>query len=319
MLRLKNKFFGKIALNIMGGPSILENNLDLSLIDKNKYTIFLESKSLTPEFLEFGIEPDFFLIFFPDKCQSNSLQHVIYQSLLAGIDLSDLLKEEHVPLYWYFKDNFDKYFEPWNPEGKLLFKKFKWKKCIRLENSPFSLLPKLKSTSIITRLNVLEEYCDLSELKKQVYLYDYRLIDRDFILDEYFHPFEDGENLVLNNYSRINSAAGALFPLESYMGFEKIYFIGMDMSMFGSMEYNSLRTFKSLKHFEKFFKKAISVFNHAFKVNRDKFMRPPYEFDDLKNILSYKGIEFVNVYEPFKFARPIKGMRNISFKEFLNE
>jgi len=318
MIRLKDKFKGKAALNIMGGPSILGNNLDLGLIDKDKYTVFLESKSLTPRFLEFRLEPDFFLMFFPDKCQTNSLQHVIYQSFLADIDLSGLLKEEYVENYRYFRDNFDKYFESWSPERSLL-KKYRWKKQIKLDNSPFSLLPSLKNTSIITRLNVLEEYCDLPGLKKEVYLYDYRQTDKDFVLDEYFNPSDDGGKLVLNNYSHMNSAAGALFPLQSYMGFEKIYFIGMDMSMFGSMEYNSLLTFKSLKHFEKFFKKATSVFNFSFKANRDKFMRPLCEYQDLEKIITYEKIKFIDVYEPFKFARPIRGMRCITFKEFLNE
>ena len=48
-------------------------------------------------------------------------------------------------------------------------------------------------------------------------------------------------------------------------------------------------------------------------------MRPPYEFDDMKEVLGYDKIEFVNVYEPFEFAMPLKGIRNITFKEFLNE
>ena len=32
-----------------------------------------------------------------------------------------------------------------------------------------------------------------------------------------------------------------------------------------------------------------------------------------------KAIEFVNIYEPFEFALPLEGIRNISFKQFLNE
>jgi hypothetical protein len=103
------------------------------------------------------------------------------------------------------------------------------------------------------------------------------------------------------------------------MGFEKIYFIGMDMSMLGSMEYSALYTFKSLKEYEKFFKKATVVFNPCFKRSKNKFMRPPYEFDDMQEVLGYDKIEFVNVYEPFEFAMPLKGIRNITFKEFLNE
>ena len=95
--------------------------------------------------------------------------------------------------------------------------------------------------------------------------------------------------------------------------------MGIDMSMFGSMEYSSLYTFKSLGHFCKFFNKATPVFNYAFKKNRIQFMRPPYDFVDMRRIMSYKRIEFINIYEPFVHSLPLEGIRNISFSQFQNE
>ena len=82
MIRLKNKYINKNALVIMGGPSIIENKYNLSLINKDKNIVFLESKALTPYYLKSGLKPDYYLMFFAEKSQSNALQHVIYQSLI---------------------------------------------------------------------------------------------------------------------------------------------------------------------------------------------------------------------------------------------
>lgn len=318
MIRIADKYKDKNALVIMGGPSIIEKNFNLGLIDKDKYTVFLESKALTPKFLEFGIKPDFFLMFFPEKCQTNSLQHVIYQSFMADINLSKLLKPEHIAEYNHLKDEFNSFFEIWRPH-KGAHKKYKWRNHIIMKNSPFDLLSNLPDTAIIARINPEEKCPFVADFNNEMLFYEDRLMEGDFCLNKYYSSTKAEGCLMLNGYGHLNSAAIALFPLLAYMGFRKIYFVGMDMSMLGSMEYSALYTFKSLKHFRKFFKKAIPVFNYHFKENRKKFMRPPYEFRNMKEVINYDKIEFINIYELFEFAKSIDGMRNISFKEFLNE
>ena len=79
----------------MGGPSIIENNYDLSLLSNRDDIIFLESKALTPKFLEYGIVPDYYMMFYPEKSKSNAFQEFVFQSLLANIDLSELNSPEH--------------------------------------------------------------------------------------------------------------------------------------------------------------------------------------------------------------------------------
>lgn len=319
MIRLKGKYKGKSALNIMGGPSILENKFDLSAIDKDKYVIFLESKSLTPRFVEYGLAPDYFLMFFPEKCQSNSLQHMMYQSLLVDFDLSPLLKPEHLDEYAAYKKDFDKFFDPWSPHKNIPFKRFRWKKTVKLPDSPFSLLEKFPGMPIITRKGSLEPYGDFVNCSMHDnYVYDYAPEKGDFSLENYYTPNEADNTTVLSCYNHMSSAAIALFPLQAYMGFENIYFIGMDMSMLGSMEYSSLYTFKSMAHYGKFFKKAMPVFNANFQKNSMAFMRPPYEFKSLKQILAYKKINFFNIFEPFKYALPVRFIKNITFQEFLH-
>ena len=170
MIRLKDKFKGKAALNIMGGPSILEKKFDLGRINKDKYVVFLETKALTPRFLDYGLSPGYFLAFFPEKCQTNSFQHVIYQSFLADIELSRLIKEEYLGEYCYFKDNFKQYFEPWNPEKNIPFKKFRWRKDIILKNSPIELMAKLPDTAFITRHENIEKYAGLFGEGRNIYV-----------------------------------------------------------------------------------------------------------------------------------------------------
>lgn len=329
MHRLKDKFAGQRALIIFGGPSIIENRFDLSLLDKHRYIVFLESKALTPYFLGFNIEPDFFLMFYPEKCKANSFQGVVFQSFLADIDLTGLIREQFCPELRYMRDHFDEYFETWKPE--MLHKRYRWKPDVYLKNSPFDLLPNLSSTVLVTYVKPFRQYVTRFQFKNPLYEYDMEPAGEPFSLDAYYNAVSENGALTLRDFMFSNSAAIALFPLLNYLGFKKVYFIGMDMSMLGSMEYSALYTFRSLRHFRVFFEKARPVFSFSFprrrrlwaqlwrKDEEAPLMRPRYEFESLRQILSYERMEFVNVYEPFEFARPLDGIRNISFAEFLRE
>lgn len=302
----------------MGGPSILENQYDLSQIDKDKFVVFLESKSLTPRFMEYGLIPDYYLVNFPEKCQSNAFQMVVDQSFKAGIDLTKLLKPEFLEEYLYLKENFEQFFEVWRPH-KGPHKKFRIKPNLFLKNSPFDVLPQLPNVPIITHQRNKELFSSSISETNPSYFYDDQLAEGEFSLTKYYLPEETEDRIILNGYGHLNAAAIAIFPLISYLGFSKLYLLGMDMSMLGSMEYSSLYTFKSLKHYNKFFKKAIPVFSHNFKKNRQKFMRPPYEFEDMKSIMATNHLEFISVYEPFDFAVSFDWIRKINFQELLNE
>jgi hypothetical protein len=257
-------------------------------------------------------------MFYPEKCQSNAFQHVVYQSFLIDMDLSKLLKPGFKEEYLQIKDGFDKYFETWRPE-RGLHKKYRFKPGVFLKNSPFDLLPQMPEMTIVAREDYVHYPVENIGLKNKVCSFNISPMRGDFSLEKYYNPLELDGKLMLNGYGHLNSAANALFPLQNYMGFKKIYFIGMDMSMLGSLEYSALHTFKSMRHYAKFFNKALPVFNAAYQKAKRAFMRPPYEFESLRAILSYDKIEFINVYEQFKYAAPLEGIRNITYKEFLNE
>src|SRR5205823_4496464 len=106
--------------------------------------VFLESKALTPRFLQSGLEPDFFLMLFPEKCTSNGFQNFVYRAFLAGYPLERLVKPEFVPIVQEMTARFDEYFEPWRPE-RGLHKRYRWRPNVHLKDSPYDFLARLPS------------------------------------------------------------------------------------------------------------------------------------------------------------------------------
>ena len=157
MIRLQNKYDGKAAVVILGGPSILENNLDLGLINKDKFTVFLECKALTPKFLDYGLEPDFCLMTYPEKWKDNSLQNLVFRSFLAQSNISPLLKPEYSKDVVHMRENFGSYFDPWRP-FRGAHKRFRWKPDVYLKHSPYDLLRHFPKAMIISTRDLLSYY-----------------------------------------------------------------------------------------------------------------------------------------------------------------
>ena len=78
----------KKAIIIMGGPSILKNNLNLSLLKKRSDVIFIEPKALTRKFHEFNLKPDFLFATYPEKLRTNTLQYTFLQAIANNYDLT---------------------------------------------------------------------------------------------------------------------------------------------------------------------------------------------------------------------------------------
>src|SRR5947208_9707415 len=115
----------------------------------------------------------------------------------------------------------------------------------------------------------------------------------------------------------LNSAAIVLYPLLRYMGFGEVYFLGMDMSMLGSLEYSAPFTFRSMAHFWWFFRRTSRVFNGNYRRRGWLFTRPQSEFDDLTMLWSRSPMAFTRVYEPWRYASPIEGIRTVSSDTFM--
>lgn len=340
MRKLRDRFTGERALVILGGPSIVEHRWDLARL-RGRFVVFLEARALTPRFLSYALAPDFFMMFYPEKCKANALQGVIFQSFLAGIDLRPLLREEWLPEVERLTRDLAAYWEPWRDDVR--HKRLRWKPDVYLAGSPFDLLPRVPEMACLTCIGPFQQYVRAHVLEHDVYSYDMEAAREPFSSTAYYDAHEEGDRVVLRDFSFSNSAAIALFPLLKYLGFRSVYLLGMDMSMLGSMEYAALYTFRSLDHFRRFFEPARAVFSAAYprrfgmelyrqwcehgargllhpaawRVLADRnpwFIRPYYEFDSLRQVLADETMTFVNVHEPWPYARPVPGVLNVSFE-----
>jgi hypothetical protein len=355
MIKLNNKYNNKNAVIIFGGPSILENNYDLSLISTKDNIIFLQSNALTPRFLEYGIEPDYYFMPYPEKIRTNSLQWLFLQAISCGFELKKHLKKEYINEWIKFKDRFGDYADIWRIEYP--HKRYRIKRNVVLDNSPLSLVDKFPNMGLIT-YDMAYDADRISEinLPNEVFKYTHSDEVGDDV-EAYFDPLMRNGMLTIANMGFVNSAAISLYPILKYMGFNKVTLVGMDMSMLGSMEFSASYTFRSMKHYRAFFNTCRRGFSYTFPLGlfkgfldfgranfndlrslnlksffssnkysklynnvfglSGKFMRETKQISDAQEIFISSGIEFTNVYEPFEFSKPIPGIKNISFEDFL--
>jgi hypothetical protein len=337
---LRGRFAGERAVVVLGGPSIVERGWDLGRL-AGRFVVFLEARALTPRFLSYGLAPDFYMMFYPEKCKANALQGVVFQALLAGIDLRPLLREEWVAEVEHLQRALAEYCEPWRAD--VAHKRLRWKPDVYLKGSPFDLMSRVPGMACLTYAAPFRQYVREQAIAHDVYAYDMEEAREPFSAAAYYDVREDEGRVVLRDFSFSNSSAIALFPLLKYLGFRTVYLVGMDMSMLGSMEYASLYTFRSLAHFRRFFEQARAVFsaNYPRRFGRELyrqvrarglrglvapeawrglaarhpwFIRPYYEFDSLRQVLADGAMTFVNVHEPWPYARPVPGVPNVGFE-----
>ena len=324
---LKNAYQDKGAIIITGGASVLNYSKILNKINRNKYIIFIESKAITHEFLSWNVKPDYILASYPDKLIDNSLQSFIYRSFLVGFNISYLLKKKYLFEYEYLKNNFDSFFEEWQMQKT--HKRYKYKKNIILKNSPYELIRKLPEIPIITNLKLLKDFFPLFDLKNVLYNTDnsyeatWSSVEeikknyQKFFPVEYFNPIIKNNTLIIYPTYFLNVAAISIYPILSFFGFKKTFFMGMDMNMLGTFEYSAQNTFKSMLHFWYFIMRARRSFNANYIVNKPYYLRPKSEFLDLKKIIKYLPFEFIRVYEPSKYVPRIEDIKTISPYELI--
>ncbi len=319
MIRLIGKYSGKDACVIMGGQSILEYLHLFKNLDRDRFAIFLEAKALTPELLSSGIKPDFLLAPYPEKCKDNSLQNYIYRSFLAGLNIKPYLKSKHKQLAKEMKTKFNKYFETWRPQ-KGVHKRYKYKKDIYLQDSPYDLLQKLPKLKIITNKKGLEQHYPSHNYPNKLYYLKNTEEVKAFDFEKYFNPEIIDDELVLGNAPFFNSAAIVTYPLMKVMGFKNVYLFGMDMTVFGSMEYSAPFIFKSMIHFQIYFRLACRAFNANYKMNKPYYYRPESEFQNTRSVLNYSNdINICRIYKNNKYTAPLTGIKTVNPDDFFQK
>jgi hypothetical protein len=359
MIELKNKYINKNAVIIFGGPSILDNNYDLSLLSGKDNIIFLESKALTPQFVKFGIEPDFFFMPYPEKTRTNSLQYMFIQALSCNFDLKKYLKKKYIDEWVSFKDRFGEYADIWRIEYP--HKRYRIKSNVVLDNSPLSLLKKFPNMGLIT-YDVAYDADGISQvnLPNKVFKFTHSDENCDDI-DRYFNPVTTNGKLTLANMGFMNSAAISLYPVLNSMGFKKVFFIGMDMSYLGSFEFSAPYIFKTMKDFGVFFDSSRASFTYTFPagyfrgirrfcssvyndlrnmntrklfslskfqiLNKDffgfngRYMRTKEDMRHVDELFkkSDKYLEFINIHDAYKYSAQIPSIKNITFQDFIDK
>jgi len=315
MLRLKDAYRGERAAVIMGGPSLIDQQFAFDRLRSKNFVVFLESRALTPHVVASGLDPDFVLMLFPEKCSHNGFHNLVYRAFLAGYELDSLIKPEFLPIVREMRSRFDEYFEPWRPH-RGPHKRYRWRQGVQLKDSPYECLAALPSAKLIVNRELMEKYSpDFSYLNER-YFFDQSPEHEPFDIDRYYTVIEKDGNVIVRGNEFYNSAAIALYPLLRYMGFRTAYFLGMDMSMLGTMEYAAPFTFKSMLHYRWFFWNTRHVFNAAYRPNRPWYLRPKSEFADLKAVIDPTRIDLVRVFTPYKYTVPTPFMHTVSGAEF---
>jgi hypothetical protein len=313
--RLKDAYRGERAAVILGGPSMIDQAFAFDRLRTKNLVVFLESKALTPHFLASGLRPDFLLMLFPEKCSNNGFHNFVFRAFLAGYDLDPLVKPEFLPVVREMRARFNDYFEQGNA-ARGPHKRFRWRPDVHLPDSPYELLAGLPDTKVLANGALLDRYFPGFRHPNARYLFEQPAISAPFDRDAYYDVQDRDGRVVVGNFGFYNSAAIALYPLLRYMGFRTAYFLGMDMSMLGTMEYGAPSTFKSMLHYRWFFRRTRHVFNAAYRQNSPWYIRPRSEFSDLEALIDPERIDLVRVYSPYKYTVPIPFMKTVSEADF---
>ena len=122
-------------------------------------------------------------------------------------------------------------------------------KKISFKDSPMDLIRGLPNIKILTIRDSFErEFPDIKLSNKFFYFkFNYESIEKSYL--NYINPIEKNDEVYINTNSYTNAAAISTFSILKYLGFSDIYFLGFDMNLLGTFEYNGLKTFKSQFHY----------------------------------------------------------------------
>lgn len=316
MHRLKQAYRGRRAVVVLGGASLVERRTDLGVLRNKDAVVFLESKALTPYFLSFGVTPDYYLMLFPEKCVCNALQNFAFRGLLARVNIRPGVKRRYALVVDHLVEHREDYLEPWRLH-RGPHKRYRWKPGVFLPGSPLDLLTKIPDTRVIANGPLLDAYFPSGwPFPNPVHRFRQDGKTEAFSPERYYAPNQEHGDVVVTGCGFLNSAAIGLYPLLEFMGFDEVYFLGMDMTMLGSFEYAAPYTFKSMLHFRWYFWRTRPVFNAAYQPNTPFFFRPRSEFEDAKLTLRHGRTKWIRVYDPSPYAALLEGIPTVGWKEF---
>ena len=311
----KNQYSNKSAIVILGGTSINSYIHNLSIIDKNKFVIFAETKCISKKLYDLKVFPDYFICPFSIKLKDNYYQNFIFRSLMCNTDIKKFVKKKYFQEVDYLKNNFNFFYEDWRPQ-KGIHKKFNYKKNVFLKNSPYDNLKLFPKSNLIIDDEDFKKNFNNFFYPNPVTKIRFNSNSSKFNLDEYYNV--QNENGILNFIATnfLNSQSICHFPLLKFLGFKKIYFLGMDMNFFGSFEFDFREIFKSKFHLYLFIFLIRKSLNGNYKLNYPIYLRPQQEFLNLKLIIPDQN-NYYRVVTNGKLANVSK-INTINHDDFLD-
>lgn len=311
----KNQYSDKDAIVLLGGTSIKSYIAKLKNINKSKFVIFAESKCISKKLLDNGINPDYFICPFSIKLKDNYFQNFIFRSLLKGINIKKFIEKKYYDEVDYIKNNFDFFYKKWRPE-RGLHKKFIFKKNLFLKKSPYDNLKFFPEAKIIIDQNDFDQNFEKFEYDNEKIIIQFNNNTQYFDQNKYYNVQKINGVLNFEDTSFLNSQSICHFPLMKYLGFKKVFFLGMDMNFFGSFEYDFREIFKSKLHLSVFIFLVRKTLNGNFKMNYPIYLRPKDEFLNLDQIIPEKN-NFFRVVTKDKMCKVPK-LNIIHAEEFSN-
>ena len=310
----KNQYSEKSAIVILGGTSIKSYINEITNIDKSKYVIFVETKCLSKKLFNYNIYPDYIICPFSLKLKDNYYQNFIFRSLMCGVNIKKFVKEKYHEEINYLVNNFENFYEGWRPQ-KGIHKKFIFKKNVYLKNSPYDNLKLFPNSKLIIDVNDFKKNFDNFSYQNKIIKIQFNNNNDSFKLDNYYNIQKNNNILNFEETSFLNSQSICHFPLLKFLGFRKVYFLGMDMNFFGSFEFDFREIFKSKYHLYLFIFLIRKTLNGNFKMNFPIYLRPKEEFVNLNSIIPDKN-NYYRVITSEKFAKVPK-INTIKLDNFL--
>lgn len=313
---MKDIYKNKNAIVLLGGTSLKKYIHHLKNLDKSNNIIFCEPNCISDNLKKFEIYPDYVICPFSVKLKNNYFQSIIYRSFLRKINIKHFIKKKYHLEVDELKKNFDEIFEIWRPH-RGINKRYKYKIDVYLKNSPYSKLQLFPETKIILNQEDYYENFENEKIKNKIIKLKFEKKEEKLSVEEYFNINYFDNTFYLKESNFLNSQAICHFPILKFLGFEKIFFLGMDMNFFGNFSYDFREIFKSKYHLYLFLFVIRKTLNGNFKMNFPIYLRPKEEFDTLKSIIPEKN-NFFRIIDNDKYT-PVPKLNTLSINEFIEK
>jgi len=313
-MSLKNRYQNHLAIVFLGGPSINSYIHKIQKLDRDRFVLFLEPRSLSQKLLEFKINPDYVICPFSAKLKDNNFQNIILRSFLSKINIKRFIKSKFFREVDFLKNNFESIYEKWRPD-RGIHKRYRIKNNIFLKNSPFENLKYFPNAKIFLDFDDFNKEFSDCKLSNNILKLGFENYNKQFDINDYYDIREKKEKLIFQKTNFLNTHSVCHFPLLDFLGFQKVFFLGMDMNFYGNFEHENLKIFKSKIHFYIFLLLIRNSLNGNFKLNFPIYMRPKEEFFTLDQVLKPDN-KFFRVVS--KKDNLISKIKTIEEKEFFN-